>query len=978
LFNKQKTTLIQCPLSKTGSYTIPSGVETICNSAFRDCANLSSVVFPNTVTSVGTWAFWKCTGLTGLLDLPPSMKILNGSSFQDCSGITSLSLPTSITTIANNAFDGCTGLKTVEIPTSLTTISSSTFWNCSALETVVIPSSITSIGRGAFFGCKALKSITANCAVPIDLSLVELVFDSVNVNNCTLNVPFGTSNLFANADKWKCFKNIIETEGLFATPSVIKLGAIAGEKVKINIASSIGWNVTSNQNWLSLTPTEGIAGKSDIHIATLSINNSGSLRTANVTLTATGFANQTISVSQYCKMEVVVTAGGLKKALEGKLDEISDLTIRGTIDASDFKTIRDNMSELVALDLSGATIVTYSGADGTKDPSSGVVNYQEDAVPASAFFKWSGIKLTTLVLPPSTKVIDEKAFQSCLFLKNFVLPSQLSTIEYSAFFNCSSLESLDIPSSVTKIGNSAFGSCTKLSKVTIPPSVTFIGSQSFYKCCGLTSIALPQSLTLIDGYAFQYCTGLKSIIIPALVNEVGYNAFDGCVNLTEAIFEGNAPNTFRTNVFKNTNNKFKILYHPIKTGFTSPLWKDYPCFPINDPPIVFAGTDQTVFENTLVILEGSATDPNGDSLTFKWNGPKNLVIECDSLSVASFKAPHVKTDTSFIFRLTIRDNMGNTVNDSVTINVEHKTRHTFVLDLKQPDALKIKNQQHTFTIRLDSSLVLSQQFAGVEGGTLPYAYQWKTPDWKTDSTQNSITANPRDTTLYQLLIRDKNGCSALAGFTVNVIHPLMVESVKTKAGCFGGEAGSIKLVVTKGAPPYSYNWSNGNSGSEIKNLKAGKYKVTVSDSDGQTFQNEFEITEFKQFQTTLATSVCYGESYILGDKKFAQSGNYSVKLTSKEGCDSIIDLTLTVNPEIKNSFEESICQGESFTFRNKTLYNTGLYTDTLVASTGCDSITSLHLTVNPLPEFPIITIKGDTLISSAKNNQWYETGLPVS
>lgn len=977
LFNKQKTTLIQCPLSKAGSYSIPSGVESVGMYAFRDCNSLNSLTFPNTIISVGTYAFWKCTGLTGALNLPSSLKTIGGGSFQDCSGITSIILPTTITSIASNAFDGCSGLKLVEIPSSVTAISSSTFWNCTGLETVVIPSSVTTIGRGAFFGCKALKSITVNCVAPIDLSAVTVVFDSVNTNSCKLYVPYGTTDLYANADKWSDFKNVIEVEGLFATPSIIKLGATAGEKTKISIASSNSWNATSNQSWLSLTPAIGIAGRSEIGIAALSANGSGVLRSATLTVSSAGNACQTISVSQFCNVEVYVNAGGLKTALEGRLDVISDLSITGKIDARDFKTMRDNMPELVVLDLSGATIVAYSGADGTKDPFWGVVNYLADVVPASAFYISSGKKLTTVLLPVSTKMIDESAFRSCSFLRNFVLPEQLITIGFSAFSNCSSLKAIDIPSLVTAIGNSAFSSCSKLSSVTIPTSVITIGNQSFNNCISLTSIVIPPSVTLIDGSAFKGCRSLTTVTIPSSVNEIGWNAFDGCSNLSEAIFGGNAPTKFRTDVFKNTNKRFKILYYPAETGFTTPFWNGYPCYPINDPPIVNAGSDQTVIEGALVTLDGSATsDVNGDSLTYKWIATGNIVLEDDTLLTTSFKAPQTKTDNQFVFCLEINDHWGNVVRDSVTITVKHLTRNTVVMNFSQPAELKLNISQNTFDILPDSLLDLHQNIE-VEGGRVPYSFHWYTSMWQGDSVTNYLSVSPVDTTIYHLLVYDDNGCSASDNFAVNVIHPLQVIAEKNDAGCFGARNGSIKLTVSQGKSPYTYAWSNDETTSEINGLAAGRYQVKVSDNMGQTYSQEFEIFELQEYNTSVDASICEGEGYYIGNNSYSLSGQYSETLTSIHGCDSIIELSLTVNPLNSSTTEASICNGESYLFRDKLYNQSGLYSDTLISSLGCDSLFNLQLTVNPLPEKPIITVNGDLLTSSATLNQWFENGVGI-
>jgi hypothetical protein len=66
LFNKNQTTLIQCPGGKPGTYTVPSTVTTIAPLAFENCVDLATVTIPNSVTTVGDEAFGWCTSLTGI------------------------------------------------------------------------------------------------------------------------------------------------------------------------------------------------------------------------------------------------------------------------------------------------------------------------------------------------------------------------------------------------------------------------------------------------------------------------------------------------------------------------------------------------------------------------------------------------------------------------------------------------------------------------------------------------------------------------------------------------------------------------------------------------------------------------------------------------------------------------------------------------------------------------------------------------
>ncbi len=139
--------------------TIPNSVTSIGSWAFSGCSGLTSVTIPNSVTSIGSSAFSGCSGLTSVT-IPNSVTSIGNSAFSSCSGLTSVTIPTSVTRIGNYAFYGCSGLTSVTIPNSVTSIESCAFRNCSGLTSVTIPNSVTSIGGSAFYNCSGLTSIT--------------------------------------------------------------------------------------------------------------------------------------------------------------------------------------------------------------------------------------------------------------------------------------------------------------------------------------------------------------------------------------------------------------------------------------------------------------------------------------------------------------------------------------------------------------------------------------------------------------------------------------------------------------------------------------------------------------------------------------------------------------------------------------------------------------------------------------------------
>ena len=161
--------------SSLTSVTIPNSVTSIGSYAFWKCTSLASVTIPNSVTSIGDFAFEYCIGLKKVIvpDIAAWLGITFGSGHQsnplsyahhlysdEFKEIKDLVIPNSVTSIGNFAFSGCSGLTSITIPNSVTSIGSGAFRECIGLVSVIIPNSVTSIGSTAFFGCTSLASVT--------------------------------------------------------------------------------------------------------------------------------------------------------------------------------------------------------------------------------------------------------------------------------------------------------------------------------------------------------------------------------------------------------------------------------------------------------------------------------------------------------------------------------------------------------------------------------------------------------------------------------------------------------------------------------------------------------------------------------------------------------------------------------------------------------------------------------------------------
>ena len=146
-------------------------VQNICNSAFRANQNITGVVIPDSVTSIGEGAFRNCSSLTSVV-IGDSVTSIGERAFESCESLTSLVIGDSVTSIGSTAFLNCSSLASVVIPDSVTSIGWSAFLCCWSLTSVVIPDSVTSIGSDAFYGCSSLTSVTfdSGCAASVESS----------------------------------------------------------------------------------------------------------------------------------------------------------------------------------------------------------------------------------------------------------------------------------------------------------------------------------------------------------------------------------------------------------------------------------------------------------------------------------------------------------------------------------------------------------------------------------------------------------------------------------------------------------------------------------------------------------------------------------------------------------------------------------------------------------------------------------------
>ena len=535
--------------------TLPNSVTSIGDGAFYNCSALTQVTIGNSVTSIGYEAFegtalynnadnWtnnvlyidNClirakTELSGNYEIAAGTRVIASEAFSECSALTQVTIPDGVTSIGEGAFSDCSALTQVTLPDGVTSIGEGAFSDCSALTQVTLPDGVTSIGEYAFSRCFALTQVTIGNSVE---SIGNYAFEGCSALT-QVTIPESVTSIGSSAFSGCSKLASIRCEA--TTPPALGSDCFYDTSFAI-VFIPTGTKDTYTTAWgSSYTYIEGEGVELTVHVET-----PGGLTGA------------------------IVAKGHMPAA-------VNKLTVTGTLNDDDFSIIKNNMTSLYDLDISGITNTTLPEAVFSRKKTLLQIDLptQLTAIPENAF---EDCLIFSITIPESVTSIGWWAFEGCTSLTQVTIPNSVTSIGNYAFSDCSSLTQVTIGNSVTSIGSSAFEGCSALTQVSIPNSVTSIGSGAFSDCSSLTQVSIPNSVTSIGRGAFYYCSALTSVIIGNHVETISSNAFSRCSNLDTITCLGSNPPAVSQS-FETIDPKTCKLYVPktaLMNYIQAPVW----------------------------------------------------------------------------------------------------------------------------------------------------------------------------------------------------------------------------------------------------------------------------------------------------------------------------------------------------------------------------------------------------------------------
>ncbi len=551
------------------SIILPDSITSISESAFSYCTSLTTVKMSSKVTNIGSYAFENCTSLVDI-ELPNTIETIHSYAFKDCTSLITFKIPNLVTSIEDSTFYGCTSLINIEISETVTKIGQSAFNQCSSLQSIAIPTSVTSINVLAFAGCKSLVDIEipdsvtelgwgiflgCNSLISVKLpnsmdKIGEFFFEEC-ISLETVDIPAAITSIERFA--FNCcisLKNIILPDTVKSIEDSAFTDCISLKNIKMSTnITNIG--TFAFNGCVSLVDIQIPAGITRIEKS--SFDSCSSLKSITLPDTINEIRD---SAFKNCTSLSSIT-------ISNNINYISSNAFYGcqllftVINNSDLKVGFQNSSDGIIFEYAKKIIEKDGTIRYYNDEELGDLKDTEYIVKNNFKFSYNGLfyilieyegNETSIVFPEningenyfinfsSDSVKEIKFPDNLIELKSYyVINEQRYSFTNKIYGN--KLETIDF-NNLTKITHNLLEDNRSLENV-ICNNVIRIEYQAFEWCLNLKSVKFLETLEEIESRAFYNCTSLTTITIPESVSYLGGDSFAHCSNLIDVILPKN-------------------------------------------------------------------------------------------------------------------------------------------------------------------------------------------------------------------------------------------------------------------------------------------------------------------------------------------------------------------------------------------------------------------------------------------------------
>ncbi len=511
------------------SATIAEGCKVIGAHAFSKSKGLTNVIIPDSVATIGEYAFQNCTNLgytvkDGLkylgnthnpyiylagaesvdittAKIESTCKAIGDYAFEDCKSLTRVIIPDSVRSIGYSAFYYCQALQTVSISKNcaLWCIGAYAFYNCDSLRSIVIPDTVIKIGSKTFESCESLTSIVIPVSV-MEINKYAFAFsDNLKIYCEAETTPKGWDLSWNHSERPVVWGYGIENseENSSSNSNTSESEEEGTEGLQYTNSYGLSYSVTGYTG----TETEVIIPSVYNDLPVKSISGSAFSGCSNLT--------------KIVIPESVTSIGGF--AFEN-CTSLMEIVIPKSVTSVGNGLFTHCYSLTIYCEVKSKPSTWQSRWNGGMSSFECPVVWDcrnNDAAENGFVYKVVDGLRYVLFTPKEYDNVATVARQA----SNITTANILATVTYNgvaysvkstndeAFKNCARLTEVIIPNSLTSIGEDAFSGCSILTKIVIPNSVTYIAKSAFYDCANLTIYCETESKpsNWKEGWNSSYC-----------------------------------------------------------------------------------------------------------------------------------------------------------------------------------------------------------------------------------------------------------------------------------------------------------------------------------------------------------------------------------------------------------------------------------------------------------------------------------------